>query len=118
MGHNSCQAVSVVTFDSGETLAQRFRSHMGHSSTLYGFAMRGMADDWEAGGPTLEVCRGWEDSPNGTMVQLRFLAGVFRLVLTGQALEQLPLVIVAWQRALAQGNRSLSVFRPGAGGGS
>lgn len=90
MGHNSCQAVSVVTFDSGETLAQRFRSHMGHSSTLYGFAMRGMADDWEAGGPTLEVCRGWEDSPNGTMVQLRFLAGVFRLVLTGQAPELVP----------------------------
>ena len=28
---------------------------------------------------------------------------VFHMVLTGQALEQLPLVIVAWQRALAQG---------------
>jgi hypothetical protein len=80
----------VVTFDSGQTLADRFRSHMGHSSSLYGYAMRGMADDWEAGGPTREVCRGWEDSPNGTMVQLRFLAGVFRLVLSGAAPALVP----------------------------
>lgn len=80
----------VVTFDDGVTLAQRFRSHMGHSSSLYGFAMRGMADDWEAGGPTRAVCRGWEDSPSGTMVQLRFLAGLFRLVLAGDAPELVP----------------------------
>ncbi|HOF37619.1 MAG TPA: DUF2332 domain-containing protein [Dermatophilaceae bacterium] len=80
----------MVTFDAGETLAERFRSHMGHSSSLYGYAMRGMADDWEAGGPTREACRGWEDSPNGTMVQLRFLAGVFRLVLAGAAPELVP----------------------------
>ncbi|MBK8867775.1 MAG: DUF2332 family protein [Actinomycetales bacterium] len=84
------QARGVVTFDAGVTLAERFRSHMGHSSTLYGYAMRGMADDWEAGGPVREICRGWEDSPTGTMVQLRFLAAVFRIVLDGRAPELDP----------------------------
>ena len=77
----------MVAFDAGGTLAERFRSHMGDAPTVYGFAMRGMADDWEAGGVTREVCRGWEDSPTGTMVQLRYLAGVFRIVLRGDAPE-------------------------------
>lgn len=52
-------------FDSGNTLAERFRSHAGHDRTLYGFAMRGMADDWEAGGVVREICAGWEDAPPG-----------------------------------------------------
>ena len=49
--------------------------------------MRGMADDWEAGGPTRMACRGYETAPRGALIQLRLLAGVFRLVLTGQAPE-------------------------------
>ena len=77
----------MVAFDAGGTLAERFRSHMGDAPTVYGYAMRGMADDWEAGGVTREVCRGWEDSPTGTVVQLRYLAGVFRIVLRGEAPE-------------------------------
>lgn len=71
----------------GRSLADRFRAHYGHESHLYAHAMRGMADDWEAGGPVREICRGWEDSPPGAMVQLRLLAGVFRLVLRGEAPE-------------------------------
>ena len=39
-------------WDVGETLADRFRAHARDSRHLYGYAMRGMAEDWEAGGPT------------------------------------------------------------------
>jgi len=46
-------------FDSGETLADRFRSHAGDDGSLYDVAMRGMADDWEAGGVVREICAGW-----------------------------------------------------------
>ncbi|HRW19303.1 MAG TPA: DUF2332 domain-containing protein [Dermatophilaceae bacterium] len=80
----------MVVFDTGATLAERFRSHFGGASHLYGHAVRGMADDWEAGGPVRDICRGWEDSPSGTVVQLRLLAGVFRIVLDGRAPELEP----------------------------
>ena len=74
-------------WDVGETLADRFRAHAGDSQHLYGYAMRGMADDWESGGPIRMASRGYETAPRGALVQLRLLAGVFRLVLTGQAPE-------------------------------
>ena len=77
----------MVGYDSGATLADRFRTHAGDRADLYAYAMRGMADDWEAGGPTSEVCAGYQDVPSGAAIQLRLLAGVFRLVLTGRAPE-------------------------------
>ncbi len=53
--------------------------------------MRGMADDWEAGGPVREVCpRSTRTHRAEPSIQLRLLAGVFRLVLTGRADELLP----------------------------
>lgn len=73
--------------DGGTTLADRFRVHAGAGTTLYAFAMRGMADDWDAGGVVREICRGWEESPPGSMVQLRLLAGLFRVVLHDEAPE-------------------------------
>lgn len=76
----------MVSFDRGNTLAERFRAHAGDAQHLYGHVMRGMADDWEAGGPVREICRGHRD-PEGAVLQLRLLAGVFRLVLTGRADE-------------------------------
>lgn len=80
----------MVAFDTGQTLADRFRRHAGDWTSLYGYAMRGMAEDWEAGGPVREVCAGYEDAPAGAALQLRLLAGVFRLVLTGRARELEP----------------------------
>lgn len=74
-----------VDFDSGVTLADRFRAHAGDHDHLNAHAMRGMADDWEAGGPVRAVCAGYEDAPRGSVLQLRLLAGVFRLVLTDRA---------------------------------
>lgn len=74
-------------WDRGSTLADRFRVHAGDRQHLYAHAMRGMADDWEAGGPVRTVCAGFEDAPEGAAIQLRLLAAVFRLVLTGQAPE-------------------------------
>jgi hypothetical protein len=50
-------ARSAPDWDSGDTLAERFRAHAGETEHLYGYAMRGMADDWEAGGPTRLVSR-------------------------------------------------------------
>ena len=73
-----------------QTLADRFRAHAGDAQHLYGYAMRAMADDWEAGGPVRQVCAGYEDAPTGSAIQLRLLAGVFRLVLTGAAPQLVP----------------------------
>ena len=72
------------------TLAARFRAHAGEQTHLYGYAMRGLADDLESGGPTREVVRGYEDAPAGAVIQLRLLAGIFRLVLTHRAPELEP----------------------------
>ena len=72
-------------WDHGETLADRFRAWARDSKNLYGYAVRGLAEDWEAGGPTWVVCQGYEHAPRGAMIQIRLLAGVFRLVLTGKA---------------------------------
>jgi hypothetical protein len=79
-----------VSFEAGETLADRMRTHAGDEQHLYGHLMRAMADDWDAGGPVREICAGWEDAPAGSVVQLRLLAGLFRLVLRGEAEELLP----------------------------
>lgn len=80
----------MVTWDAGATLADRFRAHAGDQRHLYGYAMRGLAEDWEAGGAIREICAGYEDAPHGSALQLRLLAGVFRLVLAGRAPELLP----------------------------
>ncbi len=66
------------------------RKHGRDSEHLYGHLMRAMADDWEAGGPVRDICRGWEDAPQGAVVQLRLLGGLFRLVLTDRAPELVP----------------------------
>jgi hypothetical protein len=84
---NSADKSAYAHWDVGKTLADRFRAHAGDSRHLYGYAMRGMAEDWEAGGPTRIACQEYEDAPRGAMIQLRLLAGVFRLVLTGEAPE-------------------------------
>ena len=68
----------------GETLADRFRNHFGHTDHLYGALLAGMADDWEVGGVTRELFEGWEDAPARQMPQLRLLAGLFRVVLRGE----------------------------------
>lgn len=75
----------MVGWDAGSTLAERFRTHAGDADHLYGHAMRAMASDWEAGGPVRAVCAGYQNARSGSAIQLRLLAGVFRLVLTGQA---------------------------------
>ena len=80
----------MVGFDRGQTLAQRFRRQAGEQTHLYGYVLRGMADDLESQGPTLRVVRGYEDAPPGAVIQLRLLAGIFRLVLTGRAPELVP----------------------------
>ena len=77
-------------WDAGATLAQRFRAHADGAQHLYGYAIRGMAEDWETGGPVRRVLRGYENAPRGAVIQLRLLAGVFRLVLTGRAPELMP----------------------------
>jgi hypothetical protein len=80
----------TTSFDGGLTLADRMRRHAQDHTHLYGELMRAMADDWEAGGPVRDICRGWEEAPTGAVVQLRLLAGLFRIVLTGRAPELQP----------------------------
>lgn len=68
-------------------LPQQFREHFGHRDHLYGELLARLADDLEAGGPTADICRGHLGAPRGDAVQLRLLAGVFRIVLRGDAPE-------------------------------
>lgn len=76
--------------DRGDTLADRMRRHAGEQRHLYGELIRAMAEDWEAGGPVRQICRDWEDASEGSVVQLRLLAGLFRIVLTGRAPQLVP----------------------------
>ena len=78
---------TLLGFDAGVTMADRMRAHAGGGAHLYAELMRAMAADWESGGVVREICRGWEDAPRGSVVQLRLLAGLFRIVLTDRAPE-------------------------------
>ena len=53
-----------MSFDEGQTLADRMRAHASDGHHLYAELMRAMADDWEAGGPVRDICRGWR-TPRG-----------------------------------------------------
>ena len=50
---------------------------------LYRSLLLAMAEDWEAGGVVAEICRDWADAAGSAVVQLRLLAGIQRLVLSG-----------------------------------
>jgi hypothetical protein len=63
-------------WDAGETLAERFRAHARDAEHLYGYAIRGMADDWDAGDPVREVCR---EQTNEVGRSAALLAGLFDL---------------------------------------
>ena len=69
----------------GVTLSERFRRHFGHTDHLYGSLLAAMADDWEVGGVTRELFEGWEEADARQFPQLRLLAGLFRIVLRGDA---------------------------------
>lgn len=69
----------------GVTLADRFRGHFGHTDHLYGALLAEMAADWDVGGVTWELFEGWQDAPPQQMPHLRLLAGLFRIVLRGDA---------------------------------
>ncbi|MEO5610325.1 MAG: DUF2332 domain-containing protein [Ornithinibacter sp.] len=67
------------------TLADQFRQHFGRADHLYAALLADMADDWEAGGVTRELFAGWEHAQARQFPQLRLLAGLFRIVLRGDA---------------------------------
>ncbi len=68
-----------------DTLADQWRAHFGHREHLYGALLAEMADDWDAGGVTHELFEDWQDAPARQLPQLRLLAGLFRIVLRGDA---------------------------------
>src|SRR5690348_577810 len=81
----------VTGFDDAALLSDRFRQHArACSSPLYAALMAAMADDWDDGGPVRTVCEGWEHAQPGSVVQLRLLAGLHRIVLRGDAPELAP----------------------------
>lgn len=79
-----------MTSGAGPTLAERLREHFGHRDHLYGVLLAEMAEDWDAGGVTRELFSGWEDAEARQFPQLRLLAGLFRLVLRGEAPQLVP----------------------------
>ena len=61
-----------------------------NGSTLYAVLLAQVAEDVEGGGPCLDVLRGHERDPFGTALALRFMGGVHRLVLEGDAPDLAP----------------------------
>ena len=72
------------------TLADQFRAQASWTQGLYQVLLTKLADDWDAGGVVRLICRDWADAPASAVVQLRLLAGVHRLVLSGQTPELAP----------------------------
>lgn len=81
----------MTGFDDAATLPGRFRQHAAVcSAPLYATLMQAMADDWDDGGPVRAICAGWDDAPPGSVVQLRLLAALHRVVLRGDAPGLVP----------------------------
>ena len=72
------------------TLADQFRDHASQMQGLYQVLLYELADDWDAGGVVRRICQDWADAPASAVVQLRLLAGVHRLALSGQTPELAP----------------------------
>lgn len=76
--------------DDGASLSAQFRDHFGHRNHLYGVLLDELAKDLDAGGPTAEICADHMGARRGDAIQLRLLAGIFRIVLRGEAPELAP----------------------------
>ncbi|GAA1792500.1 MAG: DUF2332 domain-containing protein [Actinobacteria bacterium] len=72
------------------SLAEQFRRHFDHREHLYGVLLAELADDLEAGGPTAQICRDALGATRADAVHLRLLAGIFRIVLRGDAPQLRP----------------------------
>lgn len=77
----------LVVVDEGCGLADQFRGHFGHRDHLYGFLLNEMATDLDSGGPTADICADHMNARREDAIQLRLLAGIFRIVLRGDAPE-------------------------------
>lgn len=83
-------AMNTGTVDEEASLAGQFRGHFGHRDHLYGVLLDELADDLDAGGPTAAICADHMEARRSDAVQLRLLAGIFRIVLRGQAPQLMP----------------------------
>ena len=72
------------------TFAERLRGHFGHRDHLYGVLLDDMARDYERGGVTRDLFAGWTEAEPRQMPQRRLLAGLFRIVLRGDAPQLVP----------------------------
>lgn len=79
-----------MTVDDEAPLPDQFRSHFGHRNHLYGVLLEELADDLDAGGPTAEICADHLQAPRSDAISLRLLAGIFRIVLCGEAPGLVP----------------------------
>ena len=85
-------------------------------SPLYAGLMERAADDVRAGGPTAEILRGHQDDPRFSVLGLRLLGAVNRLVLSGQEPELADAYAVgrvpeAWERLLDVLRRNAAELR-------
>lgn len=76
--------------DEKTSLSRQFRDHFGHRDHLYGVLLDELAKDLDEGGPTAEICANHMGALRGDAIQLRLLAGIFRIVLRGEAPELVP----------------------------
>ncbi len=68
----------------------RLRAQFADEPHLYGVLLAAIAEDWESGGVSRALFEGWEDVPARQFPQLRLLAGLFRIVLRGEAPQLVP----------------------------
>ena len=71
-------------------LSEQFRFQAGVSSPLYAVLLGGVADDLDAGGVSTAIVAGHEADRRGTVLPLRLMGAVHRLVLTGDLPDLAP----------------------------
>jgi hypothetical protein len=71
-------------------LSEQFRLQAAFSSPLYKALLGAVADDLDARGPSARVVAGHEQARRGTVLPLRLMGSVHRLVLTGELPDLAP----------------------------
>lgn len=72
------------------SLSAQFRAHFGRREHLYAVLLDELARDLDAEGPTAQICADHMGARRGDAIQLRLLAGIFRIVLRGEAPDLAP----------------------------
>src|SRR5439155_1473052 len=99
MSHDAQNAIAARLRQQSQWCHQR-------GSPLYGTLLEQAARDVEAGGPAGAALQGHETDPPGSVLALRFMGAVHRLVLQGRAPALAQHYPSAWLRRFSRGGHA------------